>query len=220
MPAFTCVRQCSGGASCGAVCTRHSRACIAAALCGDVMVVCGANSSPSHSPCRWFPLYPTDTAGLATNPNLMSPRIQPPSPLSIQSPGQGGMGRARPPLQLEDPFARKFGGQLGMPPAGRGAPPKPPQLPVGKQLYTSPLVAALREKERQLQQQQQQQGAGSNGSAVDEGGEDAQSGTVRDRANAGRAAPLAIQIGRPKPAGAPRVENTSVMAQSPMRGSS
>ena len=110
-----------------------------------------------------------------------------------------------------------------MPPAGRGAPPKPPQLPVGKQLYASPLVAALREKDRQLQQQQQQQqqqGSGSNGSAADEGGEDAQAGTVRDRANAGRAAPLAIQIGRPKPGGPPRVENTSVIAQSPMRGSS
>ncbi|CAI7817510.1 unnamed protein product [Closterium sp. NIES-54] len=186
----------------------------------------------------------TDNAGLSASPAPITPlRVPPASPMGFLNPGAGG-GPGTPgggglgggglgtPGALGALAMRRAAGppspagvgsfppaqfnSLNPPPNARFS-PRPPQLPVGKQQYTSPLVAALRVKERQhqqVQQQQQQQqqmqasnsagaGGGAGGMAggvgVEEGVDDGGGvGTVRERANVGRAVPLAIQVNRPR----------------------
>ncbi|CAI7933592.1 unnamed protein product [Closterium sp. NIES-54] len=200
--------------------------------------------SPFPPPPHLSP-YPTpDNAGLSASPAPITPlRVPPASPMGFLNPGAGG-GPGTPgggglgggglgtPGALGALAMRRAAGppspagvgsfppaqfnSLNPPPNARFS-PRPPQLPVGKQQYTSPLVAALRVKERQhqqVQQQQQQQqqmqasnsagaGGGAGGMAggvgVEEGVDDGGGvGTVRERANVGRAVPLAIQVNRPR----------------------
>ncbi|CAI5479262.1 unnamed protein product [Closterium sp. Yama58-4] len=122
----------------------------------------------------------TDNAGLSASPAPITPlRVPPASPMGFLNPGAGGGGPGTPgggglgggglgtPGALGALAMRRAAGppspagvgpfppaqfnSLNPPPNARFS-PRPPQLPVGKQQYTSPLVAALRVKERQHQQ--------------------------------------------------------------------